>query len=151
MPDGGDVGVGLAEAVGAMADDLDLVVHPLEGAVGDPQPRPSHDAEDVLADHARELFEGLEAAVRGPPEPLLQVGKGPAFVAVIPEALERLLQVVGADDRLIDPAQGGEPAPLLPTEAPGIPQPEPAGLLRSEERRVGKECRARWSTNELKK
>src|SRR2546427_10939270 len=32
-----------------------------------------------------------------------------------------------------------------------VPAPDPSGPLRSEERRVGKECRFRWSPDYLKK
>src|SRR5881409_3448958 len=101
MPDSGDVGVDLAEAVGVMADDLDLVVHALEGAVGDAQLGPAQDAVEMFPDQTSEAPERIEAAVAGPPEPLLEIRSRPAGAFVVPEPLEGLLQVVGPDDRLV--------------------------------------------------
>ena len=62
MPDGGDVGIDLAEAIGPMADDLDLVVHALEGAVGDAQLGPAEDAVEMFPDQTSAAPERIESA-----------------------------------------------------------------------------------------
>src|SRR5690348_18382975 len=36
----------------------------------------------------------------------------------------------------------------FPAASQGIPQPTPASAVRSEERRVGKECRCRWAAEQ---
>ena len=52
-----DVGPGGAVAVGAMADHLDLVVHPFQGAVGDADPGSRHDSIEMGPEHLGELLE----------------------------------------------------------------------------------------------
>ena len=63
--DVGDVGPRRAIAEGPVADQLDLVVHPLEGAIGHPDPGPRQDAREVGPQRARQLRERLQPA--GPP------------------------------------------------------------------------------------
>ena len=43
------------------------------------------------------------------------------------------------------PIAGSEPAMNPHASPPGPNTPMPSGIVRSEERRVGKECRSRWS------
>src|SRR5713226_2709511 len=129
MPDGGDVGIDLAEAIGSMADDLDLVVHALEGAVGDAQLGPAQDAVEMFPDQTSEAPERIESAVAGPPQPLLQIRSRPARAFVVPEPLEGFFQVVGTDDRLVGPTERRQPPLLLVPEVPGVLQPQPAGRL----------------------
>src|SRR2546425_12372837 len=77
------------------------------------------------------------------------------------------VQVIGAAPASAQPPQGGQAGGGRPTGAGGQPAIEPlagqppgsgpASVLRiepptrSEERRVGKECRSRWSPYHLKK
>ena len=61
--DVGDVRPGRPVSVRAMTDDLDLVVHPLEGPVADPQLRPDQHAVEMSPEHPRQLLERLQTAV----------------------------------------------------------------------------------------
>ena len=51
------------EAERAMTDELNLVVHPFEGTVGDPQPRPSQDAIEI-ANRLKGALSGLIGFLR---------------------------------------------------------------------------------------
>ena len=62
-----DVGPRRPISVGAMTDDLDLVVHAFERAVAQPEFRPDQHAVEMTAQHPGELLERFEAAVTGAP------------------------------------------------------------------------------------
>lgn len=83
------------EAVGAMAEEADLVVQAFEPAVGEAVLDRGDDALAVLAERAAELDEGREPGSRRPgepgAEPLLGLGRRPVV-----EIAERLLEQVGA-------------------------------------------------------
>src|SRR3990172_1261534 len=112
-----------------MADCLDLVVHPLEGRVADAKPRPGEDPTQVVADHPGESDEGCQPTPEGPSEPPMQVRLGPATGEVVPETLEGLLQVVGAHDGQVLPAQLAQTSLLLRTQVPWVLQPQPPRSL----------------------
>src|SRR3712207_7028288 len=48
-------------------------------------------------------------------------------------------------DKYADDVLGGDAPPAPPTPPPPPPKPKRPKVSRSEERRVGKECRSRWS------
>src|SRR5487761_2300306 len=60
MIDGGREVLHGAEAEGTMAHHLDLVVHAIQGAVGNSQPGPGQDTVEMGTEHAHEFLEGLE-------------------------------------------------------------------------------------------
>src|SRR3989304_1628416 len=72
MIDGGSVVFHVAKSEGAVAQELDLVVHPFKCAVGDADPRPSENAVEMLPHHVRQSLERPEACMACPPEPVLQ-------------------------------------------------------------------------------
>ena len=77
MPDRDDVALGSPDAERAIADVLDLVVHPFERAVGGAQRRLLQDPVEMRGDHSCEVLERFEPAVTCPPEPLLRIeGRG---------------------------------------------------------------------------
>ena len=123
MVDVRHVGPRRAVAVGAMADDLDLVVHAFEGAVAHPELGPHQDAIEMSAEHPRQLLEWLEAAVAGPPEPLQEVSPRPGGVAVGPEAAEILLEEVRLHDGAVEAEQGRQPGALVRGEVLRILEP----------------------------
>ena len=78
-----------------MTDDLGLVVHALDGAVGDALVEVGQDVLLMAAQHPGEIAHGLEPGMSGPPEPLLQEALGPALALVLPAFPEALLEQVG--------------------------------------------------------
>src|SRR6516225_540448 len=116
MIDVGDVGASRAVAEVRMADKLDLVVHPLEGAIRHPDPSPRQHAVEVGPEGAGELLERLQAAVTGPPEPLAQMSLGPGGAAIGPESAEILLEEVGSHDRTVQPHERRQARPLVAPE-----------------------------------
>ncbi len=64
------------EAVGAVTEEADLVVEPLEATVGKAVLDGSEDAIPILTDRPTELDEGGEAAAGGPGEPGTEPGRG---------------------------------------------------------------------------
>src|SRR6202162_552997 len=119
------------EAEGAMADQLDLVIHAFERAVGNPQPGPGQDAIEMSAELANELLEGLESRAHGRVHPATQVVGTSTRLAVFPEELKGLLEVIGPDDGRIPAHQGGETLPFLGPQVPGVlEQQEPGSLER---------------------
>lgn len=107
MIDSRDEVAGIAETKGAMADELDLVVHAFDGAVGDAGVGPSEDAVEVGIDQPGKIPERLEPGAPGGVEPAAQVGLGASGLAVVPEELEGLFEVIGADDGEV-PVRAGE-------------------------------------------
>src|SRR5688572_33003637 len=89
----------------------------------------------------------------GGPWPFVEMGLPPGEVAALKEYLQSVRQLPVRTPRalLVVSAHWEEPVPTLMTaEQPpmlydyyGFP-PESYQLTRSEERRVGKECRTRW-------
>ena len=77
-----------------MTDPLDLVVHPLQGAVGNADTSPGEDAGEVGAKHPSQVLEGGKGAMARSPEPLAQMGLGPVSLPVVPEPPEILLEEV---------------------------------------------------------
>jgi hypothetical protein len=84
MVDVGDVRPSGPVAKGPMTDLLDLVVHPLQGAVGDADASPGEDPGEVGAKHPSQLLEGGKAAMARSPEPLAQMGPRPSESAGSP-------------------------------------------------------------------
>ena len=88
----GGVGPRRPVPVGAMADDLDLVVHALERAVAHAQFRPDEYPVEMGPQHPGEFLERHEATVAGAPEPLQKVPARPGRTAVGPEAAQILFE-----------------------------------------------------------
>ena len=61
------------------------------------------------------------------------------------EELERILDAHSLPIVYLSQENGGDPLPEQIATAAGMPMEEVDDLMRSEERRVGKECRSRWS------
>ena len=93
MINGFDVSVVVSEPVAAVADEFDLVIHALQGSVGDPQVRPGQDAVQMLPDQAGEIRKWRQPRVTGPPQPLAKMLLCPVFGNIIPEPLEVLFEV----------------------------------------------------------
>ena len=56
---------GRAEAEGAMADGLDLVIHPLDGSIRESDCGPGKDSIQVGAQHPREFLKRLQFGSHG--------------------------------------------------------------------------------------
>jgi hypothetical protein len=82
-----------SETERAMADQLDLVIHSFERAVGDSQPSPRQDPLKMSAELANELLEGLESRAHGGVHPATQVVGSSTGLAVVPEELKGLLNL----------------------------------------------------------
>jgi hypothetical protein len=92
-----------------MADGLDLVVHSLHGAVGDPVLGPAQNPIEMPTQHTHEFLEGLQPGAHGRTHPFLQVVAGPLGLPVIPEQLKGLPSQSGPtafDSAVVTRAQG---------------------------------------------
>lgn len=132
MVDGRDVGVELAEAERAMADHLDLVVHPFQCAVGNADLGPGQDSIEMIADHPCKLLEGLEPGVAGPPKPLPEVRLGSTGLVILPELAERLLEQIRLRDREIEFQDLPESLPFSRFEIPRVLDENPSAFLDRE-------------------
>ena len=72
MIDASDIRPGHSVTRGAMTDRLDLVVHSPHGPVGGSKTGPGQDTVVVSPEHPRGVPEGLQPAVAGALEPLVQ-------------------------------------------------------------------------------
>ena len=82
--------------------------------------------------------------------PLFGIGEFPAIIALVIYALLPVLRntytgIKEVDPSLVEAAEGIGMKPLRRLIKVEIPIAMPVMMARSEERRVGKECRSRWS------
>jgi len=129
MIDGRDEVIRFSKSKGAMTYKLDLVVHTLEGTVGDPEFGPGQETGKMILDEACKVDNRLEPGVSRPPEPLFEMGLSPLFLKVIPKPLKFFFQVVSPDDREIEFEQVGEPSVFFGSEVPRVLQQDEAGLF----------------------
>ena len=73
-----------SESVSLVADHFSLVVESFHRAVGDGHVEPAQDVFLMAANHPGEFAHGLQAGMRCPPKPLLQVFPGPGLCFVGP-------------------------------------------------------------------
>ncbi len=84
------------EAVAAMGQQADLVVHALEAGVGQPRVDGGKDAVEVLADGAGETNEGFQTGPLCPGDSGFHGTPGAPWALVVEDVEEGLLQQVGA-------------------------------------------------------
>src|ERR1043166_9071075 len=113
-----------------MADQLDLVVHPFERAIGDSQTRPGQNTVEMSPQPSNQFLEGLKPGAHGRVHPALQMLFSPSRLTVAPEELEDLLQVIGADDGSVPAHQSGETLPLLGPQVPRVLEQQETGALK---------------------
>src|SRR5215471_21825962 len=116
---------------GAMADQLDLVIHSFERAIGDSPSSPSQDAVEMGPQPANQFFERLEPGAHGRMHPALQMLLGPGGLTVGPEELESFLEVVSAHEGCIPANQSRKTLLFLGPQLPGILQQQEARLLEA--------------------
>lgn len=115
----GDVLEG-AKSKGAVADQLDLVVHTFQRAIGDPQPGPGQDAIEMSSQPPNQLLERLQPRVHRRMHPTLQMPFGASRLTVAPEELKNFLEAVSPDDGRIPTHQGGGTLALVGAQVPGV-------------------------------
>ena len=130
MKDISDVIIDVAEPESSVADQLDLVVHPLQGSIGDSQFCPGQDAIEMLPNLFSEFFHGFQPTMTGPPEPLFEMFFSPPAGDIIPELLETLFKEVSSNHSVVQLDQIRETALLLWFKVPGILQKNVAGFLK---------------------
>src|SRR5208282_74183 len=123
--DGRDKVLGATEAERAMADGLDLVVHSFQRSFVQSDFGPSKNALQMGAQHPDEPLDRLQPRAHRRTHPLLQVGLGPLWLAVLPEQLKSFLQVPGPHDRKVPTHQRGQPLSLIRGKIPRILQQQP--------------------------
>src|SRR6266542_4338736 len=127
--DGGREILYRAEAKRAVADQLNLVVHAFQSAIGKSQAGPGQDAIEMSAEQANEFFERLESGAHGRMHPAAQMLLGPSWLAVAPKELKGLFEVVGTHDRCVPAYQSREALALVGPQVPGILQQQETGPL----------------------
>src|SRR5437773_3254255 len=121
----------MSETERAMADQLDLVIHPFERAIGHRQPCPSQATVEMSPQRTHQLLEGSEPGAQGRVHPAAQMLCGPSRLTVGPEELKDFFEVVGALDGAVPAHQGGEAFALVGGQVPGVlQQQEPRSLER---------------------
>ena len=70
-----------------MADELDLVVHAFQGAVGNPKAGPRQDAVAMIGDHSGEFLKRFQSGMTGPPQP--QLGSSAEQMKTVKHNLDR--------------------------------------------------------------
>ena len=91
-------GVEGAESAGAILDHADDAVDAFGDGVGEVSLDEGDDPVGVLAHRSRELFQGLQTAPQGGRGQILEEPLGGPWGAVVPEALELVLQPPGPVD-----------------------------------------------------
>jgi hypothetical protein len=124
-----DEAVGIVEAEGASGDGAGLAVEALDAAVVQAGGDVGDDAVEVGADGLRELLEGPEARPSRPADPILEATAGDVDLAAVEDLGERLLEQVGAVERLVGLLDDGELGLLVDGEVPGVLLQRITGVL----------------------
>src|SRR5215470_2157737 len=119
-----------AKPEGAVTDQLDLVVHPFERAIGDPQLSPGQNPVEMSPQPSNQVPERLESGAHGRVHPALQMLFGPSGLTVAPKELKGFLQVIGADDGRVPAHQGGKTLPFVGPQVPRVLEQQKAGALK---------------------
>src|SRR6058998_3156116 len=96
--DGGLEVLLVSVAAGPSLDGHDLAVQAFGHAVGDRVSAVGQDVLEAVPEHVGHLAHGRQAAVGGPPEPVLKEAPGPAGAAIRPQAPQALLDGPGPAD-----------------------------------------------------
>ena len=102
MIDGRDKEFGVSESKRAMTNQFDLVVHSLQGPVGDSEFGPGPESIKVGFDQSGEFDEGFKPGMDPPPKPLFEMGLSSGLLPVIPEPLKFFFEEVGSDERQVE-------------------------------------------------
>jgi len=114
-------------STGSMANGFGIIVHGFGGSIIDGDIKPCEDAIFVSSDQPGKVFQRFEAAVSGPPEPLLEEPPRPASPLIGPELFEYLLQKICPVDLQVQPLQCAQADALFIGKVFGVLEPDVAG------------------------
>src|ERR1039458_591358 len=135
----------VTQPIGLSQKSLDLVVDAFHSAVVDPVCPPGEDAAFVAEKGLGQLSHLANARFVGPSASLVEERPHLAIGGLLPEQPQGLFKQIAGEQRFVVFESLVEAWQFLLFDVGATHQQQVTDSFRSEERRVGKECRSRWS------